>query len=373
MDSRNKRSPSTLPLPPPLPPDFITRFHQKGLTMMTGSKIIRYCVPNVTNTSWDRLFDEGYRADISILTDDGGVIYAHTSILGVASPVFKAMFRRKKGRGQKRTITIRGVPADAVRVFVRFLYSSCYADEKMKEFALPLLVLSHAYAVPQLKRLCESWLEHRLMTTENVIDIFQLALLCDAPRLSLVCHRFILANLKAVCVSEAWRDMRESHPVLEREIIESVIHEDAKQKERMRKINENKVYIQLYEAMEALVHICRDGCRTIGPHDKVLKDDQAPCQYAACKGLETLIRHFAGCKLRGPGGCIHCKRMWQILELHSRLCAHSEACSVPLCRNFRQKRRKQNKKDDIRWRILVKKIVRSKSITGGPYFSLESA
>ncbi|KAL0332335.1 UNVERIFIED_CONTAM: BTB/POZ and TAZ domain-containing protein 4 [Sesamum calycinum] len=365
MDCRNKKSPSTLPFPPPLPPDFITRLHHKGLKM-TGSKIRRCCVPNVTNASWDRLFDEGYRADITILTDDGGVIYAHASILGVASPVFKAMLKRKKGRGQKRTISIRGAPAEAVRVFVRFLYSSCYADEKMKEYALALLVLSHAYAVPQLKRLCECWLEHRLMTTENVIDIFQLALLCDAPRLSLICHRFILANLKAVCASEAWRDMRDSHPVLEREILESVIHEDAKQKDRMRKTNENKVYVQLYEAMEALVHICRDGCRTIGPHDKVLRDDQAPCQYTACKGLEALIRHFAGCKLRGPGGCIHCKRMWQILELHSRLCAHSDDCRVPLCRNFRQRRKKQTRKRTLDGEFW-KKIVRSKSITG-PYF-----
>ena len=86
--------------------------------------------------------------------------------------------------------------------------------------------------------------------------------------------------------------------------------------------------------MEALVHICRDGCRTIGPHDKVFKEDQAPCRYEACKGLELLVRHFAGCKLRVPGGCIHCKRMWQLLELHSRLCADSDMCRVPVCRSI---------------------------------------
>uniref|UniRef100_A0A6N2KA34 TAZ-type domain-containing protein n=1 Tax=Salix viminalis TaxID=40686 RepID=A0A6N2KA34_SALVM len=72
--------------------------------------------------------------------------------------------------------------------------------------------------------------------------------------------------------------------------------------------------------MEALVHICRDGCQTIGPHDKAFRDNQAPCNYSACKGLEMIVRHFASCKLRVPGGCIHCKRMWQLLELHSRLC-----------------------------------------------------
>ena len=107
-----------------------------------------------------------------------------------------------------------------------------------------------------------------------------------------------------------------------------------RQKERARKLNERKIYLQLYEAMEALVHICRDGCQTIGPHDKVFKEDQGPCNYATCKALELLVRHFAGCKMRVPGVCIHCKRMWQLLELHSHLCADSDVCRVPLCRYF---------------------------------------
>ena len=104
-------------------------------------------------------------------------------------------------------------------------------------------------------------------------------------------------------------------------------------KERTRKLKERNIYLELYEAMEALVHICRDGCRTIGPHDKVFDKHQGPCNYEACKGLESLVRHLSGCKLRVPGGCIHCKRMWQLLELHSRLCADSDVCRVPLCRS----------------------------------------
>lgn len=102
--------------------------------------------------------------------------------------------------------------------------------------------------------------------------------------------------------------------------------------ERIRKLNERKIYLQLYEAMEALVHICRDGCRTIGPHDKDFREIKAPCPYSACRGLEMLVRHFASCKMRVSGGCSHCKRMWQLLELHSRLCADSNLCRVPLCR-----------------------------------------
>lgn len=80
------------------------------------------------------------------------------------------------------------------------------------------------------------------------------------------------------------------------------------------------------------MHIYRDGCQTIGPCHKDLKENKDPCKYIACKGLELLVRHFAGCKLRVTGGCIHCKRIWQLLELHSRLCADSHVCKVPLCR-----------------------------------------
>ena len=105
-----------------------------------------------------------------------------------------------------------------------------------------------------------------------------------------------------------------------------------RQKGWERKRKERKMYIELYDAMEALVHICRDGCKTIGPYDKAPKQDEGPCGYTACKALELLVRHFAACKLRVPGGCAQCKRMWQLLELHSLLCVDSDQCRVPLCR-----------------------------------------
>ncbi|XWS29712.1 hypothetical protein CRYUN_Cryun24cG0053700 [Craigia yunnanensis] len=105
----------------------------------------------------------------------------------MASPVLRGMLKQAKGFGQKRSISIHGVPQDAVWVFIRFLYSSCYEKEEMKEFVMPLLVLSHTDVVPQLKRICEQQLEHGLLTPENVVDIFQLSLLCDTPRLTLIC------------------------------------------------------------------------------------------------------------------------------------------------------------------------------------------
>ncbi|KAL6220321.1 hypothetical protein ACLB2K_008077 [Fragaria x ananassa] len=288
---------------------------------------------------------------------------------GTASPVLKGLLKQRKVSRRLKTISIQGFPYDAVRVFIRFLYSSCNEEKEMEEFVVALLVLSHLYAVSPLKQECQQKLEDGLLTTENVVDIFQLALLCDASRLSLICHRMILKNFKAVSVTEGWKVMKQSHPTLERELLDSAIEEDNSRKERIRKINERKIYLLLYDAMEALVHIYRDGCQTIGPCHKDLKENKDPCKYIACKGLELLVRHFAGCKLRVPGGCIHCKRMWQLLELHSRLCADSHVCKVPLCRNFKERIRKQSKKDEIRWKMLVKKILRTKKIAGAPFLT----
>ena len=360
-------SPSSVPVPPPLPSK--TNVHQNRYGGNEVAPCLNHsCVPTSTKDTWDRLFNDGYKANVVIYTDNGGIVYAHANIIGTASSVIKGMLKQAKRHGKWYTISIRGVPQEAVRVFIRFLYSSCYKNEEMNEYIMHLLLLSHAYVVPQLKRVCEWHLEHGLLTTENVIDVFQLALLCDFPRLSVMSHRMIMKHFKELYATEAWTAMKKSHPFLEKELRDSVFIEENTREERIRKRNEQRIYSQLYEAMEALVHICRDGCKTIGPHDKDLKPNHATCHYEACKGLESLIRHFAGCKLRVPGGCVHCKRMWQLLELHSRVCADSDQCRVPLCRNFKEKMEKQSKKDEVRWKLLVKNVLETKKIGGSPFF-----
>lgn len=139
------------------------------------------CVPTTIRDLWERLFNEGYKVDVRLNTDNGGIIYAHSNIIAVASPVLGGMLKQANRSNQWRSISIVGVPHDAVRVFIRFLYSSCYENEEIKEFVLHLLVLSHVYVVPHLKHECEQKLELGLLTIDNVVDVFQIALLCDAP------------------------------------------------------------------------------------------------------------------------------------------------------------------------------------------------
>ncbi|XVF37522.1 hypothetical protein REPUB_Repub20aG0015900 [Reevesia pubescens] len=349
---------SNIPKPPPLPSKLCSRTKYSKWPMECSF------VPKETKDTWDKLFEEGYGADVCIITEDKSCVLAHSNVLSIASPLLGNCLRQSKVKHGMRYIKIPGVPHDAVSVFIRFLYSSCYEEEELKKFVLHLLVLSHSYSVPALKRVCICLLEQGWLTRENVIDVLQLARNCDAPRLAFICVRMVVKDFKSVSSTEGWKVMKRANPALEQELVESVVEADSRKQERQQKMEEKKVYLQLYEAMEALLHICKDGCRTIGPRDKVLKGSLVTCNFPACKGLETLVRHFSNCKTRVPGGCVHCKRMWQLLELHSRMCNEPDSCKVPLCRHFKEKMQQQSKKDETKWKLLVSKVIAAKNAVG---------
>ncbi|XP_059655486.1 BTB/POZ and TAZ domain-containing protein 3 isoform X2 [Cornus florida] len=354
-----------IPKPPPFPAKFCSR------TNYPRRPAERCFVPRETKDTWDKLFKESWGADVYILTENRAIIPAHSIVLSAASTVLGNFLQQSIVKNGIRCIKIPGVPCEAVYAFIRFLYSSCYEEEEMKKFVLHLLVLSHSFSVPSLKKLCAHFLEQNWLTTENVVDVLQLARNCDAPRLSLICVRIVVRDFKTISSTEGWKIMRRVNPALEQELLESVVEADSRKQERLKKIEEKMVYLQLHEAMEALLHICRDGCRTIGPRDKVLKGSQVVCSFPACKGLETLVRHFSNCKTRVPGGCVHCKRMWQLLELHSRMCNAPDYCKVPLCRHFKEKMQQQCKKDEAKWKLLVSKVLAAK-ISLGPFASRRS-
>lgn len=97
----------------------------------------------------------------------------------------------------------------------------------MKNFVLHLLVLSHAFAIPSLKRTCIKLIEQEVLTEENVVDVLQLARLCDAPRLSLSCTKMIINDFMAISLSDGWKAMKQANPSLEQELLESLVGEDS--------------------------------------------------------------------------------------------------------------------------------------------------
>lgn len=96
-------------------------------------------------------------------------------------------------------------------------------DDDMEEHAVQVLVLAHAYQVPWLKRACEGAIGARL-TADSVVDVLQLAGLCDAPRLHLRCARLLAKEFAAVERTEAWRFLQENDPWQELHVLQR-LHE----------------------------------------------------------------------------------------------------------------------------------------------------
>ncbi|KAM5548282.1 hypothetical protein ABKV19_002302 [Rosa sericea] len=211
----------TIPKPPPVPGN--THAGNKSIKRLSESCY----VPKETIDTWDKLFKEGCGADVYIITEGKSYIPAHLSVLTLASPVLGNFLRQSKVQNGMRYVKIPGVPYEAVYTFIRFLYSSCYEKEEMKKYVLHLLVLSHSYSVPSLKRVCIYLLEQGWLTKENVVDVLQLARNCDAPRLSLICVRMVVKDFKAISSTEGWKVMKQVNPALEQELLEFVVEADS--------------------------------------------------------------------------------------------------------------------------------------------------
>ncbi|XP_074577609.1 BTB/POZ and TAZ domain-containing protein 1-like [Curcuma longa] len=310
----------------------------------------------------------GSSADVRILTSGKRRIPAHSCVLAAASPVLKSLLEKAETRsdGGVITISILGVPHEAVNAFLRFLSSptrfgmtepegEAAAAAEMAEHAVHLLVLSHVYQVGWLKRACERALASRL-AAEGVVDVLVLARRCDAAWLHLRCMKLIAEDFAAVERTEAWRFLQEHDPYLELDILQSLQDAHSRQKRRRRKREEQRLYTELSEAMECLQHIFSEGCAA----------GKCP-NSATCRGLQQLIHHLAICdRKKKQHFCRRCKRLWQLLRLHASICLQPEPCHVPLCSQFKQKMEQQRngtEEEDEKWRLLAKKVASARVIS----------
>ncbi|KAL3624661.1 hypothetical protein CASFOL_031329 [Castilleja foliolosa] len=103
---------------------------------------------------------------------------------------------------------------------------------------------------------------------------------------------------------------------------------------------------QLRKMLELLVHASQ--CRS------------ANCQYPNCRKVKGLFRHGMLCKVRASGGCVLCKKMWNLLQLHARACKESE-CNVPRCRDLKEHLRRLQQQSDSRRRAAVMEMMRQRA------------
>ncbi|KAL4627790.1 hypothetical protein ACB092_05G190900 [Castanea dentata] len=73
----------------------------------------------------------------------------------------------------------------------------------------------------------------------------------------------------------------------------------------------------------------------------------AKCQYTNCSKVKGLFNHGKRCKISATGGCVLCKKMWYLLQLHARGCKES-VCHVPRCRDLKEHIRMLKQESDSR-------------------------
>ncbi|KAJ3683583.1 hypothetical protein LUZ60_013810 [Juncus effusus] len=103
---------------------------------------------------------------------------------------------------------------------------------------------------------------------------------------------------------------------------------------------------QLRKMLELLVHASQ--CRF--PH----------CQYPNCRKVKGLFRHGIHCRLRASGGCILCKKMWYILQLHARACKPAD-CTVPHCKDLKEHFWRLKQQTESRRRAAVNEMIRQRA------------
>lgn len=81
MDGQSLHNAKKLvPVPPPLPRSAATGYPCEYLVMNNlAPRGQSSCISSATRDLWERLFNEGYKADVRINTDNGGIVYAHSS------------------------------------------------------------------------------------------------------------------------------------------------------------------------------------------------------------------------------------------------------------------------------------------------------
>ncbi|XP_028548039.1 BTB/POZ and TAZ domain-containing protein 1 [Dendrobium catenatum] len=254
-------------------------------------------------------------ADAFIQTSTGLRIPAHSNILASMSPVLARVLNLPNKRWKsEKVIRILGVPNEAVLAFVRLLHAGCdEEDEEMMRRNGMHLLYYRSLARPCATRL--GWLR---------------------------CLKLVKKDFGAVQKSDACEFLHES---------------DLREKQSRRNMEEQKTYQQLSEAMECLEHIFKEGCTDIKPDRRRRSSCSCP-PLDACQPLQLLLLHFSKCD-GNRATCSRCRRIWQLLKLHSSICMaqDSSSCKVPLCRQFKYKMQKMEEKlEERKWMVLGKKV-----------------
>lgn len=145
----------------------ITALKTKNDSGVQTMKQSNKCVDKLSKDIGELLTDDDH-CDV-ILVVQNQEIKVHKLILSARSPVFKAMLSVDMKEKRESRIVIPDIHFEAVKEFIKFLYS---AQLNTTNYAKDLLILSEMYQIIDLKEACENKLLSQLNKDNAMESLF---------------------------------------------------------------------------------------------------------------------------------------------------------------------------------------------------------
>lgn len=172
------------------------------------------------------LLGKGTGSDV-VLVVCGESFAAHKAILASRSPVFMAQFfgPMKETHSQSQRVEIMDMEAAVFGAMLRFMYTDVVPELERQEngdvIAQHLLAAADRYGLDKLKSMCEDKLCGGT-TVETAATTLALAEQHGCPKLKAWCVEFIAANLDAVMVTEGYKHLMTSSPLVLNDLLRAV-------------------------------------------------------------------------------------------------------------------------------------------------------
>ncbi|KAK7377878.1 hypothetical protein VNO80_03315 [Phaseolus coccineus] len=180
------------------------------------------------------LLDSGAFSDVTFSVG-GEKFHAHKLVLAARSKLFLTEFVNGVEKDEDGDIVVNDIEPKVFKALLHFIYKdSLIQDEELhmsrsslfsslsETFPAKLLAAAEKFDLSRLKLMCESIL-CRDISIDSVVSILLLADRNHATELKLTCLKFTVQHLKAVMQSEGYKYLIQNHPLLQAEVLKTLV------------------------------------------------------------------------------------------------------------------------------------------------------
>ncbi|CAA0829489.1 BTB/POZ and MATH domain-containing protein 1 [Striga hermonthica] len=193
------------------------------------SNVVRPLIPPLSGLhslhhDLGKLLGKATGSDV-VLVVSGESFAAHKAILASRSPVFMAQFFGPMKETHSQRVEIRDMEAAVFGAMLHFMYTDMVPELERQEdgaiIAQHLLAAADRYGLDRLKSMCEDKLCDGTRV-ETAATTLALAEQHGCPKLKARCVEFIAANLDAVMVTEDYKHLMTTSPLVLNDLLRAV-------------------------------------------------------------------------------------------------------------------------------------------------------